>query len=154
MVGIVSVKDVLRAIATDAIPSDGSISEAVRDTYFVPETKRIDGLFDELRESGNQMAIVIDEYGGVAGLVTLKRLLELIVGPVGEEGQGPEEEYEAIDENTFNVEGSLSITQLKEDLQVELPEGDFETVAGFVLEMLGHIPGRASTWSTTGSRWK
>ena len=140
VVGIVSAKDVLRGIATEAIPSDGSIAEAVRDTYFVPETKRIDGLFDELRESGNQMAIVIDEYGGVAGLVTLKRLLEQIVGPVGEEGQGPEEEYEAIDENTFNVEGSLSITQLKEDLQVELPEGDFETVAGLVLELLGHIP--------------
>ncbi len=140
VVGIVSVKDVLRAIATDAIPSDGSISEAVRDTYFVPETKRIDGLFDELRESGNQMAIVIDEFGGVAGLVTLKRLLEQIVGPVGEEGQGPEEEYEAIDENTFNIEGSLSITQLREDLQIDLPVGDFETVAGLVLEMLGHIP--------------
>ena len=140
VVGIVSAKDVLKAIATKAIPSDGSISEAVRDTYFIPETKRIDRLFDELRESGNQMAIVVDEYGGVAGLVTLKRLLEQIVGPVGEEGQGPEEEYEAIDENTFNVEGSLSISQLKEDLQVDFPQGDFETVAGLVLEMLGHIP--------------
>ena len=83
---------------------------------------------------------MIDEFGSVAGLVTLKRLLEQIVGPVGEEGQGPEEEYEAIDANTFQVEGSLSIAQLKEDLQVELPEGDFETVAGFVLEILGHIP--------------
>ena len=140
VVGIVSVKDVLKAIALGAIPDDGSITEAIRDAYFVPETKRIDHLFDELRESGNQMAIAVDEYGGVAGLVTLKRLLEQIVGPVGEEGEGPEEDYEAIDENTFHVEGGLGIAQLHEDLQIHLPEGDFETVAGFMLEVLGHIP--------------
>ena len=86
------------------------------------------------------MAIVVDEYGGVAGLVTLKRLLEQIVGPCGRGRTGPEEEYEAIDENTFNVRGQPEHFAAQGRLQVDFPEGDFETVAGLVLEMLGHIP--------------
>ena len=116
------------------------MTEVIRDAYFVPETKRIAKLFDELRQSGNQMAIAVDEYGGLAGLVTLKRFTEEVVGPVGEEGVGPEEEYEAIDENTFQVDGGMSIDEANEELQIDLPEGDFETVAGFALAVLGHIP--------------
>ena len=81
-----------------------------------PETKPIAELFDELRQWGNQMAIAVDEYGGLAGMVTLKRLSEEVVGPVGEEGQGPEEEYEAIDRNTFQVDGGMSIEEANEEL--------------------------------------
>ena len=76
----------------------------------------------------------------MAGLVTLKRLLEVVVGPVGEEGEAPEEEFRAIDENTFHVEGGMSIQEANQELEIELPEGEFETIAGFVLETLGHIP--------------
>ena len=105
IVGIISAKDILRGLATKRISEDDSVTDIVRDAYFVPETKRIAELFDELRRSGNQMAIAVDEYGGVAGLVTLKQLLEEIAGKVGEEGIQPEEEYEAIGENTYQVDG-------------------------------------------------
>lgn len=140
IIGIISAKDVLRAMAGRGITYDGSVTDAIRDTLFIPETKRIAELFDEMRQSGNQMAMVIDEYGGLSGLVTLKRLVEEVVGAVGEEGEGPEEEYETIDENTFQVEGGMSIDEANEELSIDLPEGDFDTVAGFILEVLGHIP--------------
>ena len=138
--GIISAKDLLKKMANEGVDYDASATDVQREAYFVPETKRISILFDELRQSGHQMAIVIDEFGGVAGLVTLKRLLEVVVGPVGEEGEAPEEEFRAIDENTFHVEGGMSIQEVGQELDIELPGGEFETIAGFVLETLGHIP--------------
>ena len=142
IVGILSAKDILKAMTSRDITHDDSITDVIRDVYFVPETKRIAELFDESRQTGNQMAVAIDEFGGIAGLVTLKSLLEEVVGRVGEEGASPEEEYEALSENTFQVDGGMSIDEAKEELGIELPDGDFETVAGFVLEALGHIPNR------------
>ena len=140
IIGLISAKDILNAMATKGIDYDDPITDLIRDSYFVPETKRIAELFNEMRQSGNQMAIAADEYGGLAGLVTLKRLSEEVVGPVGEEGAGPEEEYEAIDQNTFQVDGGMSVDDVSEELGITLPEGDFETIAGFVLDVLGRIP--------------
>ena len=140
IIGLISAKDILNAMATKGIDYDDPITDLIRDSYFVPETKRIAELFNEMRQSGNQMAIAADEYGGLAGLVTLKRLSEEVVGPVGEEGAGPEEEYEAIDQNTFQVDGGMSVDEVSEELGITLPEGDFETIAGFVLDVLGRIP--------------
>ena len=80
VIGVLSLKDVLRHISQKGLGLDDSVTDAIRDAYFVPETKRISELFDELRTTGNQMALVIDEFGGVAGLVTLKRLLEVVMG--------------------------------------------------------------------------
>lgn len=142
IIGIISSKDVLRLMAQTDLGYDDSVTEAIRDTHFVPETKRISELFDELRASGNQMALVIDEFGGVSGLVTLKRLLEVVVGPVGEEGLSPEEEFRAIDENTFHVEGGMGIQEANQEMGIELPHGEYETIAGFALDVLGHIPTR------------
>ena len=139
IIGILSAKDVLRALA-EGSQHEAPLNHVIRDAYFVPETKRIAELFDELRQSGNQMAIAVDEYGGVAGLVTLKQLSAVVLGPVGEEGAGPEEEYEAIDVDTFQVDGGMSIHEANEELWLDLPEGDFETIAGYVLDVLGHIP--------------
>ena len=140
VVGILSGKDVLKAISSKAISEDAPLTDLTRDAYFIPETKRVAELFDELRQSGNQMAVSIDEYGGIAGLVTLKSLLEEVVGRVGEEGESPEEEYQAIGKNTFQVDGGMDIDQVKEELKIDVPEGDFDTMAGFVLDVLGHIP--------------
>ena len=140
VVGILSGKDVLKAISSKAISQDAPLTDLTRDAYFIPETKRVAELFDELRQSGNQMAVSIDEYGGIAGLVTLKSLLEEVVGRVGEEGESPEEEYQAIGKNTFQVDGGMDIDQVKEELKIDVPEGDFDTMAGFVLDVLGHIP--------------
>ena len=142
IIGIISSKDVLRRMAQTNLSYDDSVTEAIRDTYYVPETKRISDLFDELRATGNQIALVIDEFGGVSGLVTLKRLLEVVVGPVGEEGESPEDEFRAIDENTFHVEGGMSIQEANQEMNIELPHGEYETIAGFALDILGHIPVR------------
>ena len=140
IVGVISAKDILKAMSAQGIDDGEPVTDVIRDSYFVPETKRIAELFDELRQSGNQMAIAADEYGGLAGLVTLKRLSEEVVGPVGEEGEAPEEEYEAIDRDTFQVDGGMSVDEANEELQINLPEGDFETIAGFALDVLGRIP--------------
>ena len=141
IVGIISAKDILNSMSSRRIEyDDDPVTDLIRDVHFVPETKRIAELFDELRKTGNQMAIAIDEYGGIAGLVTLKRLLEEVVGRVGEEGASPEEEFEALGEDTYQVDGGMSIDETKEELGIELAEGEFETIAGFVLNVLGHIP--------------
>ena len=141
IVGILSAKDILNAMSSRELAQNDSVTDVIRDAYYVPETKRIAELFEELRRSGNQMAIAIDEFGGIAGLVTIKSMLEEVVGRVGEEGVSPDEGFEALGENTYQVDGSMSIDELKEELAIEVAEGDFKTVAGFVLEVLGHIPG-------------
>lgn len=140
IIGIISAKDVLKVMAIRGMAYGDSVTDVIRDAVFVPETKRIAELFDEMRHSGNQMAMIVDEYGGLAGVVTLKRLSEEVVGPVGEEGEGPEEEYQEIADNTFQVEGGMDIDEANEELALALPEGDFDTVAGFLLDVLGHIP--------------
>ena len=150
VVGILSAKDILRSMAANRVDLDGIVTDVIRDAYFVPETKRIAELFEELRDTGNQMAIVIDEFGGVAGLVTLKRLLEEVVGRVGEEGVRPEEEYEALGQDTYQVDGGMSVDEVMDELDIDLGDGDYETVAGFVLDALGHIPSEGETFETAG----
>jgi putative hemolysin len=140
VVGILSIKDVLMALAKGTITSDSSIDDLVRPAYFAPETKRISELFTEMRDKNYRMTIIIDEYGGTAGVVSLSRLMEEIVGPVGDELAAVEKEYETINEYTFQVDGSMRIEEANRELGLELPEGDYETVAGFVLHLLGRIP--------------
>ena len=140
IIGILSVKDVVRALAEGRLQPTDSVTPLLRPAHFVPETKSVAQLFLELRSLGQQMTIVVDEYGGVAGLVTIKQLLELVVGPVGEEGEPLEEEYLIIDENTYRMEGGISIQEANEKMALGLPEGEYQTVAGFILEHLGHIP--------------
>ena len=140
IVGILSVKDLLEAVAQGTIQLHDSVATALRPAHFVPETKPVDELFDELREVGQHMAITVNEHGGVAGVVTLMQLLEVIVGPVGEEGEPIEEEFVAVGQSQFVVLAAMSILEANENLDIDLPEGDYQTLAGFVLEQLGHIP--------------
>ena len=140
IVGILSVKDLLEAVAQGTIQLHDSVTTALRPAHFVPETKPVDELFDELREVGQHMAITVNEHGGVAGVVTLMQLLEVIVGPVGEEGEPIEEEFVAVGQSQFDVLAAMSILEANENLDIDLPEGDYQTLAGFVLEQLGHIP--------------
>ena len=140
VVGLLSLKDMIKAFSAKTVSLDDSVTDVIRDGYFVPETKRIAELFEELRNSGHQMAIVIDEFGGVSGLVTMKQLLEEIVGPGGEEGIGPEDEYSDLGENTFQIDGNMGLEELEDELDIHFPDGDYETIAGFVLYYLGHLP--------------
>jgi len=140
VVGILSVKDVLMAQAKGAINDESTIDDLARPAYFAPETKRINELFAEMRDKNYRMCVVVDEFGGTAGIVSLSRLVEEIVGPVGDELAEVEKEYEVINEYTFQIDGSMRIEEANEEMELELPEGDYETVAGFVLHLLGHIP--------------
>jgi putative hemolysin len=143
VVGILSVKDVLMALAKGTVSEESTIDELTRLAYFTPESKRIDELFAEMRDNNYRMAVVIDEYGGTAGIVSLSRLVEEIVGEVGDELAGVEKDYEIINEYTFQIDGSMRIDEVNEEMGLDLPEGeDYETVAGFLLSLLGHIPKR------------
>ena len=93
-----------------------------------------------MRDKNYRVAVVVDEYGGTAGIVSLSGLVEEIVGPVGDEFGEAEKEYEAIDEHTFQVDGGMRIEEANEEMELTLPEGEYETVAGFILDLLGYIP--------------
>jgi putative hemolysin len=145
VVGIVSIKDVLNAIARGEITAEMPIAPLIRPAVFIPETKLVSTLFWEMQNERQQMAIVVDEYGGVAGLVTVELLLEEMVGRVVDELGQEDAEFVAIDENTTRVDGGMSIFDLRDELGFEIPEGDYETIAGFVLDQLGHIPREGET---------
>ena len=139
VVGILSIKDALMALSKGTAKDD-SIDDLIRPAYFTPETKRISELFAEMRDNNYHMAVVVDEYGGTAGIVSLSRLVEEIVGPVGDELGAAQKDYEIIDEYTYQIDGSMRIEEVNAEMGLELPEGDYETVAGFVLNLLGRIP--------------
>jgi CBS domain containing-hemolysin-like protein len=140
VIGILSVKDVLMAQAKGAMGNEGIIDELIRPAYFAPETKRVSELFAEMRDKNYRMTVVVDEFGGTAGVVSLSRLMEEIVGPVGDELAAIEKEYEPINEHTFQIDGGMRLEEANEKMGLNLPPGDYETVAGFVLKLLGRIP--------------
>jgi putative hemolysin len=137
--GLVAVKDVMRLLASGA-DQEASATSRVRPAVFVPETKRVQELFDEMRASGEQIAMIADEFGGVAGLVTLKRLVEDIVGRVGGEDEVAPVEVVEVNERTFDLDASMSIAEVNDRLKLAVPAGDYETLAGFLLEQLGRVP--------------
>ena len=140
VVGVMSIKDVLQAIGTGELHSQDNVTGLLRPGYFVPETKAVGSTFAEMQQGGYGIVLTVDEFGGIAGLVTLEQLLEVIVGQVGEEGTGPEEVYAAVDKDTFRLDAGASISEINEKLDLSLPEGDYQTVAGFILDQLGRIP--------------
>ncbi|MFR0823029.1 MAG: hemolysin family protein [Clostridia bacterium] len=135
--GILFVKDLLKYWKNK---SKIKIADIMREAYFVSESKPINELFRDLQRSKKQMAIVVDEYGGTAGVVTMEDLLEEIVGNIFDEYDEAEEEYQKIDDGTFLISGSVSIYELKKILGIEIPEGDYDTLSGYLLELLGRIP--------------
>ncbi len=140
VVGIVNIKDVLRGIGEGTMSDGDPIDLAMRPALFVPETKVVGAAFFDMQEAGHQMAIAVDEYGGTAGIVTLEMLLEELVGYVSDELRRHEEEFVEVDERTVQVDGGMSIHDANQDLKLDLPDGDYETVGGFVLSKLGRIP--------------
>jgi len=140
VVGVLSIKDVLMAQAKGEVDEKTTIDRLTRPIVFAPETKHIGRLFTEMQDSGNQMALVVDEYGGIAGIVTLRELLAQLVGRFGDEFPRESQEFQAIDEHTYDIDGSMRVEEVNEELGISLPSGDYETIAGLVLNRLGHIP--------------
>ncbi len=140
IIGVLVSKDVLLAMGRAKIQPQDSVTELVRPAYFVPETKPVGSTFSEIQHAGHGMVLTVDEFGGIAGLATLRQLLEIIVGQVGGEGESPEEPYTPVDEHTFSLDGGMGISEINDELHMRLPEGDYQTVAGFILDNLGRIP--------------
>jgi putative hemolysin len=140
VVGVLSVKDVLMAHAKNLLKPDSPIDELVRPVHFVPETKRLGELLAEMRDNNYHMVAVVDEYGGVAGIAALEQLTQEIMGVIGDELAGKEKDFVPIDAHTCEVDGGVRVEEANEELDLDLPTGDYETVAGFILSHLGRIP--------------
>jgi len=140
VVGILSIKDVLMAQAKGSLDKDSPIADLVRPVHFVPETKRIAQLFAEMQSQGYHMVVVVDEYGVTSGIVTMEQLVGEIVGRLGDELIAEAKDFEFIDEQTVQIDGSMRVEDANEELGLGLPQGNYDTVAGFVLDLLGHIP--------------
>ncbi len=140
VVGILSIKDVLMAHAKDSIKDENPIDELIRPAYFTPENKLISKLFIEMKDNNQHMAVVVDEFGGTAGVVSINKLIEEIVGPVGDEMGNMEKDFEIINDYTFQVDGGMRVEEANEEMALGLPEGEYETVAGFILHLMQRIP--------------
>ena len=134
--GILFVKDILKNINKKTF----KVKNVVKDAYFVSQNRLINEVFKELKKNKMQIAIVIDEYGGTAGLVTMEDILEELVGDIFDEYDEIEEEYQKIDENTYLLSGSMTIYDVNKLLDAKIPEGDYDTISGFLQEKLGRIP--------------
>lgn len=138
IVGILYVKDLLKYIGKD-LPKN-TIEKIMRKPVFVPESKICGDLFKEMTASHTQMAVVIDEYGGTAGIVTLEDIIEAIVGNIQDEYDNEEEEISQINETTFTIDGITDVDEIAELTGKELPEDDYDTVAGYIINELGYLP--------------
>ena len=136
--GILYIKDLFKYISMGQ--KNINIREVMREAYFVSQHKMINDLFKEMQRNNKQMAIVVDEYGGTAGIVTMEDIIEELVGNIFDEYDDVENEYEKIDENTYRISGSISIYDLKKILNVDIPEGDYDTLSGYLVELLDRIP--------------
>jgi magnesium and cobalt transporter len=144
IVGILLAKDLLRIAAADG--ADFDIKEFMRPPVFVPESKRLNVLLREMRRSRVHMAIVADEYGGIAGLVTIEDVIEQIVGDIDDEHDIDEEQNIRKDgERQYIVRGQTPIDEFNEYFETELSDDEFDTVAGLVMKQLGRLPRRGET---------
>lgn len=134
--GILYIKDLIKSIQKKSF----KIKNLMKEAYFVSQNKLINELFKELQKNKKQIAIVVDEYGGTAGLITMEDILEEIVGDIFDEYDEIEEEYEKIDEQTYIVSGNMPIYDVNKILGSHIPEGDYDTLSGYLQEELGRIP--------------
>jgi magnesium and cobalt transporter len=146
--GILLAKDLLRAVAGGGLEEDATFDmrEFLRPAVFVPESKRLNVLLKDFRDNHNHMALVVDEYGGVAGLVTIEDVIEQIVGDIDDEFDIEEELSIRPDgDQHFLVRGTTPLEEFNEHFHTQLPEGEFETVAGMVMQQLGRVPRRGES---------
>lgn len=137
IIGVLYVKDMLRYINDTNKPSIGSI---VREPFFVPETKKLDGLLREFRIKKVHIAVVVDEYGGVAGIVCLEDIIEEIVGEIQDEYDNEQEDITPLADGSSIVDGRILIEEFNEELQADLPHEDFDTLGGYLFSQLGKVP--------------
>lgn len=134
--GILYVKDVLKNVNKKSF----KVKNVIKDAYFVSQNRLINEVFKELQKNKKQIAIIVDEYGGTAGLITMEDILEELVGDIFDEYDKEEKEYEEIDTNTYLLSGSMTINDVNKLLNASIPEGDYDTLSGYLQDKLGRIP--------------
>ena len=140
VIGILYIKDILVAMASGEVKREDDIQRFVRPAYFIPENKRVSELLAEMQRNHFQIAIVIDEYGGTAGLVTLEDLIEEIVGSIHDELEAGDKDVQIVDEKNFVVSGQSALDEVNELLDTDLQSTDFNTLGGFVFGLFGRMP--------------
>ena len=152
IVGILHVRDLFKALYQDGI-ENVVVEELLRPAYMVPETKDLAALLAEFRRTNQHMAIVVDEYGSMEGIVTLENVLEEIVGEIEDEYDLPDEDVERLDDRRILVDGTFPIDDFNEQFHQELPQEDYHTVAGFVFGELGRAPEAGDEVTRNGLRF-
>jgi CBS domain containing-hemolysin-like protein len=150
VVGIVYAKDLMRATRDGR--ADEAVRELARQARFVPETKRVAELMPEMQQEKTHMAIVVDEYGGTAGLVTLEDLIEELVGEIVDEYDVEEAPVEPLPDGDVRVNARMPIDELNDLLETQFPQGDWDTVGGLVYNLLGHVPTEGESVEFDGHR--
>lgn len=138
IVGILHAKDLLKLFGKD--PEQKIPQEILRKPYFAPRNQKVSELFKDLRKKKTHLAIVTDEYGGTAGMITIEDIIEEIVGEILDEHDNDVPLLSVVDEKSVLVDARMEIEKLGEHFQIELPEGEFESVGGFIIHLLGKIP--------------
>ena len=139
IIGVLNIKDYLIK-ARETSYEEVDIESILRKAYFVPDTKNIDSLLFELQKSKQQIAVLIDEYGGFSGIVTMEDIIEEVVGDIDDEYDEEAEIIDKVDDSTYLVDGDVDLDDLDEELGIDLQSDSSETIGGFIIDMLGEIP--------------
>lgn len=137
IIGTLHVKDLFKHLYSE---SEIPIKKLIRPPYFIPESKKTSELFKEMQKSKNHIAIVLDEYGGTAGLVTIEDLVEEILGNISDEYDTDDYEIKEIESNIYEVDGLMNINDVEDVIEADLPTDDYDTISGFILGQLGRFP--------------
>lgn len=135
--GVLYVKDLFKYIRAN---KKIKVKDILRKAYFVSKNKPINQVFKELQANKVQLAIVVDEYGGTAGIITMEDIIEELVGNILDEYDDDEFEYERLDDNTFRINGNMTTYDFEKVVKIKIPEGDYDTISGYLIEQLGRIP--------------
>ncbi len=152
VVGILHVRDLFSAMNDRGI-ANIQMAEIIRDAYIVPETKDLAAMLTEFRRTNQHMAVVVDEYGAMQGIVTLEDLLEEIVGEIEDEFDLPDESFERIDDDTIRIDGTFPIDDFNEQFGTQLPIEDYHTMGGLVFGLLGRAPEPGDSVDYDGMRF-
>lgn len=142
IIGVLYIKDILLKMAKEEVTGNTPIKNLVRDAYYIPESKMVTELLDDMQKNKFQISIIVDEHGGTAGLITLEDIMEEIVGGLQDEFEAieAEKEVEIVDESTFVVSGSTGIDEIIDLISIEIKSEEFNTIGGFLFGLFGHLP--------------
>ena len=153
ILGIISIKEVMLYLSNERADINKPISTLMKQCLFSPEMKLLDELLEEFQNTGNKITLAIDEFGEISGLLTLSRCLEKIVGESIEENGNNKSKIVKISNEQFIVDASISINEINDEMNIDIPEGRYETLAGFIIDRLQSIPEKNTTTNYKGYRF-